>query len=350
VVRAESFGVIGDGRADDTAALQRALDSLAPRETLALAGGRSYRHTAVLRIRKPGSGLSGPGTLLATNEAASAVWVEADDVTIDGGITLKMSATTKRWSAYEQMKLRIAGHARTTVRQVTIDGSAAGGVYIGNGAAGFTLIDVTVRNTRADGIHLTSGAHDGTLLRPRVIGSGDDGVAVVSYGDNAEPVRNITVESPFVERNSWGRGVSVVGGDTITYRNVTVVGSAAAAVYIASEGRPYFTHPSRRVRVLGGRLVGSNTDAKSVHGAVLLFSGRSGQVMEDVTVDGLTIVDTVMTASRQVGVIGPGGFRDIRLTGIAVRGGPATPLVCTAGDAVRASGWSVNGAAYAPVV
>ena len=96
---------------------------------------------------------------------------------------------------------------------MTVDGSAAAGIYVG-GASNFTLSDVLVRNTNADGIHMTTRAHDGVVRNARVVNPGDDGVAVVSYRNDGELVRNITVESPRVEGQRWGRGFSVVGGDT----------------------------------------------------------------------------------------------------------------------------------------
>jgi hypothetical protein len=340
-----SFGAVGDGRTDDTQALQKALDSLAAGETLAVAAGKRYRHTAVLRIRKAGTRVSGPGTLLATTEAASSVWIEADRVTLDGGLVLKMAATSKRWDAYEQMKLRLAGHSGAVLDHVTIDGSAAAGIYIG-GADHFTVTDVTVRDTRADGIHMTEGAHDGTVTRPNVSGVGDDGVAVVSYASNPNPDRHITVDSPTVQSNTWGRGVTVVGGEDITFRNINVVSSNAAAVYVAVEGAPYNTAAAKRVRVLGGTITRANTNASIDHGAVLVYSGRPGYTIDDVLIDRLRIADTRDSASHQIGVIGPGGFSNIRLTGLTITGGPTNVLHSQAGRALTASGWTVNGTPY----
>ena len=85
IVEPSSFGAVGDGTTDDTAALQRALDSLEAGDTLIIPAGKTYRHTDVLTIRNAGVRLSGPGTLLATNEERSALSIDADDVTVDGG-------------------------------------------------------------------------------------------------------------------------------------------------------------------------------------------------------------------------------------------------------------------------
>ena len=106
-------------------------------------------------------------------------------------------------------------------------------------------------------------------MRPHVSGTGDDGVGIISYLDNAEPVRAVTIDSPVVEANLSGRGVSVVGGENITYRNIKVTGSPAAAVYVATEGA-FNTRGCRGVRILGGSVTNANTRTDIGHGAVVL--------------------------------------------------------------------------------
>ena len=343
-VPVEDYGAVGDGVADDTAALQRALDSGGPGTRLVLAAGHTYLHSDVLHLRVPGEKLSGAGTLMATDESRSSVWVEADGVVLDGGMTIATASTTRRWDAWEQMGLRLSGHTGAVVRDVTVSGSAAAGVYVGDGASGFLLQRVTVRGTRADGIHMTGGAHDGRVLAPLVQGSGDDGVAVVSYERDGTPCHDITISRPRVLGTTWGRGVSVVGGTDIAYDHVHVERSSAAAVYIAEEGAPWNTTAPVRVKVLGGTLLQANTDSSVDHGAVVvLAAGDSGP--RDVLVQGLTIVDTRATASRDVGVITyatpPSG---VVLRNVWITGGPASGYSGnTPGSAYATLGWWQNG-------
>ena len=197
----DNFGAVGDGIANDTAALQAAIDSLPSGGTLTIPAGKVYRHSSLLRITKPGVTINGSGTLLASNESSSALIIQADNVTVDG-LTLEASPTTKRWEAYEQMKLLLLGHSGIVVKNVTINGSAAAGIYVGS-TTNFTLADVSVNNTRADAIHITSGASGGKVLRPTITGSGDDGVAIVSYEGDGAIVNNITVVSPRVLNQVW---------------------------------------------------------------------------------------------------------------------------------------------------
>ncbi|GAA0316684.1 glycosyl hydrolase family 28-related protein [Kineococcus aurantiacus] len=343
-----TFGARGDGVTDDTAALQHALDALRAGDTLALPAGRTFRHTDVLRIGVAGVRVTGPGVLLATAESRSAVLVAADRVVLDGGLVLRAGPTTRRWDAFEQMKLRIAANG-VVVRRVTVEGAAAAGVYVGTGAHDFLLEDVVVRGTRADGIHITGGAHDGVVRRPVVQRSGDDGVAVVSYQGDGVPVRRVLVDSPNVSDTTWGRGVTVVGGEDITYRDVTVRRSNAAAVYIASEGAPYFTFAPRRVTVEGALLEGANINASVGHGAVLVYAGRPNHSPSQISLSSVTVRSTRTTAPWQVGVVGERGssVQDLRFARFDVHGAPA-PFSSNLGTAACSLvGWTVNGSAVA---
>lgn len=294
---------------DDTAFLQSALDGLEPGGTLTLEP-RTYRHSKVLTVRVPGVHINGSGaTLLATDEKRSAFHIAADSVVVSD-LVLGIEKTTKRWEGYDQHKLTVTKVKKVEVRSVEVTGSAAAGVYVGSGASEFLLDDVTVHDTRADGIHITGGSQGGTVRNPTVMRSGDDGVAVVSYESDRAPCRDITVYGAVVEDNSHGRGVSVVGGEGITYHDVQIRGSSSAGVYIGVEGAPYFTRSSRNVLISGGQVSNANHDESVDHGAVLLFSARTGNDISDVRIENLAIENNRETATRQVGLLHDGGTVD----------------------------------------
>lgn len=318
-----SFGAVGDNQTDDTMALTRAIASLRRGQTLVVPAGHTFRHSTVLGISTAGVRIMGPGTLSASQEGASSLQVLADDVTIDS-LTLTTPQTTRRWSAPDQHKLFLGQVSGTVVNDVTIIGSAAAGLF-SYGASNFHFTDVHVTGTRADGIHMTNGSRGGRVVRPIVRHTGDDGVAVVSYEQDGTACSDIVIDSPVIRDLDGGRGISVVGGSNVTYSNIDVEGSSSAAVYIACEGNPYNTFPTSAVRVIGGRIANANTDSAVDHGAVLVYSGRSGGKVSDITIYGLSVSGTRSNASRQIGAVSDGGglLADVRFTDLTLAATPA---------------------------
>lgn len=340
-LRPEQFGAAGDGVSDDSDALQRALNALRAGDTLVLPKGRVYRHDDLLLVTRPGSRVSGPGTLLAVDEEQSSLQLQAPGVHLDG-VVLRIASTSKRWTGLPQHRLVLGRHEGLVVRDVHVVGSAGAGVYV-DGARDFQIDDIVVSGTRADGIHITGGASDGVVRRPVVTASGDDGVAIVSYETDRETTRHIEVQSPRIRGTTWGRGVSVVGGEDVVYRDVVVEGSSAAGIYLATEGAPFFTRSTRRVAVIGAELRGANTSEEVDHGAVLVVAGGEAGV-RDVEMTDLTIRDTRRTASRQVGVLSYGAeVRDVALTDVAVWGGGHVFAESIDDGSTRTTGWTIDG-------
>ncbi len=339
-----AFGAVGNGVTDDTAAIQRALNSLAPGDTLVFPAGRTFAHAGTITVGQAGVRLTGGATLLATKEQTSMVLLNNNNIHVDN-LTFKMASTTKRWSAYEQMKLRLRGFSGITLTDVKVDGSAAAGIYIG-GARNFTLTRVTVQNTRADAIHMTEGASYGTVTDAVVRNPGDDGVAVVSYaGDGDVPSTNITVVRPRVFNQTWGRAFSVVGGTNITYRNVYAERSSAAAIYIAAEAN-WHTYPVSNILVDGATINYANQTAAVDHGAVMLYNGESGVTNHDITVRNVRITKTRTDASREVAILNDSGAQQSRLTveNVSFNGGPQTAFTTNApASSYRLSGWTDDG-------
>jgi len=137
-----------------------------------------------------------------------------------------------------------------------------------------------------------------------------------------------------------------VGGEAITYSNVNVDSSNAAAIYIANEGSPYYTYSSNSVSVLGGILTHSNTNSTVDHGAIVLYSARPGFTLQNLLIDGLQISDTRATASRQVGVLSDGGtVAGAMLRGLTfLRGGTVFGANVPAASYSTVN-WVVNGVA-----
>jgi hypothetical protein len=328
---------------DDTAELQALLDNIPPGGSLTLERKR-YRHRGVIHIRVAGAHIDGDGaTFEATDDATSAVEVTADGVSI---IDLNLTAplTGNRWTGVDQHKLVLRSDD-VTISDVRITGSAGAGIFV-SGANNFLLDHVVVRRTRADGIHMTNGSNNGQVNNPTTEWTGDDGVAVVSYG-NEKPCTNITVARPVVTGTTWGRGISVVGGQNILYRDIAVAQSNAAGVYVAAEGAPYFTHSVTNVAVLGGTVTGANTNAENPQGAVVVYSAHANHTVGNVTIADVSVSGTTSTARVNAAVDAEGGtVSNIALTGIALRDTTLPALYTSAGVAggsFTATGWTRDG-------
>ena len=171
-------------------------------------------------------------------------------------------------------------------------------------------------------------------------------MAVVSYKNDGAICHNITVTSPHLYGQQWGRAFSVVGGTDITETDVYSDGSNAAAIYIAGESE-YNTYGDTRVTFDGGTLVNSNTNAAVDHGAVMVYSSQTADTPNtDITVKNLTIKDTRLTASRQVGVIqyGTAVQSHVAINNITIIGGAKWLYGSNApATTTDRSGWTWNG-------
>ncbi|WP_179224735.1 right-handed parallel beta-helix repeat-containing protein [Geodermatophilus pulveris] len=350
VVSVVDAGAVGDGVTDDTRALQAVFDAAAPGDTVVLPAGRTFAHGDVLSLASAGVTVTGGGTLLATSEQRSSLVLAADDVVLED-VTLTIGATSRRWEAAEQQRLRVDGHSGVVVRDVRVQGSAAAGVFVGGGAAEFLLEGVQVTGTRADGIHITGRSRDGRVVAPVVRDVGDDGVAVVSYRSDGQPCARIVVDSPVVDGSRGGRGISVVGGQDVTYRDVTVTDTYAAGIYVAAEGG-WDTAGVDGVDVQGGTVTGANSGVDIDHGAVLVYNGTPDRAVRDVVVSGVTVAGTRPSASRWVGLVTDSGgeVSDVRLEGLALDGpGPDTTFVSNESSTTyRTQGWTRDGRPLLP--
>jgi Right handed beta helix region len=341
----------GDPPGDATTSLQAMFDGLKPGATLEL-DRKTYQHSGVVTITVPNVHIEGNGaTLEATNDPTSSVQIRADGVSVSN-LNLTAPIGGPRYSANEQHKLYVHGDG-VRLNGITITGSAAAGVFL-DGANNFVLDRVTVRDSRADGIHMTMGSSNGQINNPLTERTGDDGIAVASYspefGSSAGPCSNIVINSPVVNGTTYGQGITVRGGNNITYNNIRVSDTSGAGVFVSTEGAPIFTQSTNNVVVAGGSVNNANVTAGSVMGAVAIYGEHPGYATTDVTVSDLTITNTPPSAERNIAVwIKDGGeVNRITLHNIGIRQQTDVPVIYS--DAPRATytttGITLNGAPF----
>jgi len=369
-LKVTDFGADGRGQADDTAAIQRAIDALQPGQWLVFPPGR-YQHSAALVVRQRGVTLWGEGaTLHATQPQSQALVVAADGVSL---LRFTLTAVTaQRGSQPQQSRIAVWRREQpdqpirgVTIRDNRILAAGAPGSDLANSASsagiflyhatGFLVAGNRIERSLADGIHITAGSHDGRVLGNTVRETGDDMIGMVSYlGDGsftrntaadlaatlprrteAKLVHDVLVADNDLAGLYWGRGISVVGGRSITIlRNHIADSTRAAAIYLAREAN-YVTFGVQNVRVQDNVIekVQTTTPRYSVGHAM---AGRSGhaaiQLHADLFEDergqpalaaALGLADIAIVGNRVDGAASGG----LRISGARASLGPTGPAL-----------------------
>lgn len=284
-VRAVDFGATPNDSTDDQAAIQRAFDSAPVGYTVVFDPG-IYLHSGSLTMRQNNVSLSGYGaTLRGTSPTNQALIVRGDNVTI-AGISI-VNVVNIRLTAEEHMGISLSFTDGAVVRDVTVDGASATGIFSWE-STNYLITNNVVRNTLADGIHSTGNSRFGIVQSNQLTNVGDDCFAVVGYG--AELPSNITIQNNSCSGGK-ARGISVVGGKDILIQNNSITRSAAAGIYLASESG-YSTNRVTGIRVIGNTLTEVNTNASIDHGGIFIW-GRPGFITDDVTIENNTITNTI---------------------------------------------------------
>jgi hypothetical protein len=334
VVRPRSFGAVGNGHTDDTAALQRALDALHPGDQLVLPAGHTFAHRGLLYVRRPDVEVMGPGRLLATDQRHSAIEVEASHVRLGGHLVVAINRTTRRGLSPVQSGIFVHRAPGLIVDHVSVRGAAAAGIHVDQ-THGFRIEHVRVAKTRADGIYVTGGSSDGYEAKDEVRDAGDDSFSVVSYRADASVCHHIRFVDDESRDNVWGHGFAVAGARGVKASGLRLVRSSASGIYIASE-RSYDTRANRDIQISHSDLIGSNVDTRIQGGAILIYNDlkrRSG----DVTISNVLISRT-RSPAFQVGIINTAAsFFHISMRDITVHGGTRQVFYAN-----RSTGYSVS--------
>lgn len=342
------FGARGDGRTDNRAAIQKALDHAKATGQAVYVPEGNFLHKGVLKIDGVDIyGAGGKSVLKAVGAASSdaqALIVSGDGASIKN-LTLDSDATA-RGGTGNSAKVWVVGAKNFEIDHVTINNSFGAGILVGKESAFGKVTNNAVKNTNADSIHFYQGSHDILVKGNRVENSGDDGIAVVSYAKNAAWTQDITIENNTIVNNHWGRGISVVGGQDVVIRNNLVDGNknGAAGVYIASEpaydtwGVKNVTVENNTIKNVGGYSTG--------HGAVMIYSGTS-RMVEDIIVRNNQILD-----AEKNGIFVRGDkIDDILLSKNLIAGSGAAPIaisgkatdVVQTGNVTDPAAWKPSG-------
>lgn len=239
-------------------------------------------------------------------------------------LTVDFSADPPRNSYHTSIRV-LAYQARTfwIDRLKILKGSSAGILIDDSGSSeGRSVISNNlVQETRADTIHMTHKSQNIRVHQNQVFRGGDDGIAVVSYRGsdplNITPVtRDILIEENLVADNSsHGRGITVIGGRSVTIRNNEIRNTAQSGILLASE-TAYNTWGVEDIVIESNRIQnGCVAPCPTKHASLSIFATK------DHGIRNIKILNNTITDSRAFGAIGmQANTDDVLIQGNKIQG------------------------------
>ena len=287
-INVKSFGAVPNDDIDDSYAIQQALSAVKPGQWVYFPPGR-YDHVRALNLRVPDVTLWGYGaTLNATTPADQSLTVRADRDRVYG---FTFHATTD-YRRTEIGSARLVSDGReaasgyisgvvfqdnkvvpaTTQPNTDRSNSASSaGIFI-YASRFFTVANNLVSRSLADGIHVTGRSRDGRIIGNTVTEAGDDMIAIVTYMPStwrasavadstwisdyltSARVRNVLIKDNTVNGQYWGRGIAVVGGESVTIQNNQVDNATYGAGILVARENNYNTTGVENVLISGNRV------------------------------------------------------------------------------------------------
>jgi parallel beta-helix repeat protein len=269
-IDAKQFGVVGDGKTDDQAALQKAFDAGKAAGKPVYLGEGTYNHSGTLKL--DGTSLVGSGdktVLNATNPSQSAVTLTGNNPSISNMKTTVNSAP-ERSSMPEAAAVLVQNANGASVSNMTIQGASSNGVRL-DGASNSTVANNMVVGTNADGIALMNGSCDNMIQNNVVSQAGDDSFSDNSYSTDAKQDSGNTFANNVSMDNAYGRGIVLAGSANATVKDNVVSGSKWVGIWGDSD-------PSSGTMTSSGHSISGNTVINNPNGAAVQYNMSGGGV------------------------------------------------------------------------
>lgn len=305
----KQLGAKGDGVTDDTAAIQKALNTAAASGGTVYIPAGTYRYSKNLVIQGGSNvvvqGDGDASILRAADPGHSAVAVYGSSHVVLKSFRVESPSATSRSSADVAAGVLVAYSSFVEVNGVTAVGPAESGMMVTDGAAGpshdVVIHHSTVRNSLADGFHVTGGAYNVTLDSNSAYGTGDDSFASIGYQSSGGANRNITVTNNYSEYSAAG-GVGIEGSAQVTVSGNRILASVFSGIRVQSNAS-YRTVACSDVIVSGNTLTGVKTGTAGV-GAIMVAANF--QDISNVTIANNTVTGTL--AERAIRAFGTNGY------------------------------------------
>ena len=242
VINVKDYGAVGDGVANDTAALQSAGNAAIAANIPLLIPNGVYKATAAI-VYDGSISIQGTGTISSSHVVGPTVQIK--NATKGYVLDVKFAGTAAVRDAVNR-NLQIKDCSNMTIMGVETYGGGSTGIFI-EGGNRISVTDSIVHDTLADGIHVTKGAASVSVSGNKVYSTGDDGIAVVSYLADGAPCTDVTIQGNTV-KGGKARGITVAGGIRIGITGNSINGTSASGIIIV-EDTTYSTYTPTDVTV-----------------------------------------------------------------------------------------------------
>jgi parallel beta-helix repeat protein len=258
IEKVTDFGAVGDGKTDDTEAIQSAVNQAGIE-----GGGTVYFPKGVYLLK-------------------SSILVRYDHVTLEGASW----ESELRLITHPQRVITIEKANDCIVRnlQISLGTTAASrndqdeGIYVTSGSNHFLIEQVygnkkgimirgdvsqgiirgnTIMNTLADGIHITGGASQIQILNNTLENTGDDAISIVSYASENKFCEEIIIQGNQIT-HSQARGIAHIGGRNVDMINNRIDGTSSSGILV-DQDLFYHSLPSYNTHISGNTITRSGT-------------------------------------------------------------------------------------------
>ena len=332
-VDVRDFGAAGNGLADDTGAIHRAIAAAGDGGTVYFPAG-SYRHDDVIIVGKRNMVLTGAdATLLAATPERSAIMLSGDGSTVER-LAITSIEPGPRGKSDEESGLVVSGKGNTVVG-IALSKSKSAGILLA-GARDATIACNRVWDTMSDGIHSTDGTARSLVAHNFVRNSGDDGIAVVSYRGRGA-VSGMRIEDNRVEHVRWGRGISVIGSTQAQIRRNHISGIAMAAGIIVAREGSYDTPGASDVLIEGNTVEDIQQSVEPLpgrtrtgHASIELNSDSGDRALG---VERVRVINNAILGSAYDGIRLLGNVADVSIASNSIQQVAGAPIRVETGNA-----------------
>lgn len=284
-----NYGAVGDGVTDNKDALEACFAAnvasgkyiYVPEGLFVYSGVKTIQNTVLFGLGNDRS------VLKALDPEHSTIYVKGNNCGV-GNLTHNASGVT-RSSQPDATSIYFKDATNFSAKNVHSIASSGTGIRA-YGVTSGVISNNYIEGSLADGIHSTNGSSNILIEHNKIYGAGDDGISVVTYG--TEQVTNdITARFNDIRNPTYGRGITVVGGENIKYCNnyIDMNGLTTAGLYIASESF-YHTRGVSAILAIGNVILNAGS-INTGQGAICICNqgGYGKQYVHSILCDNTSI-------------------------------------------------------------